>query len=130
MRAVDTNVLVRLFIDDNSDQHHKVKEFFANLGESDQIYVSLIVVTELVWVLESSYEYSREVIAQIIEVLLETGLASFQNSVALFDAMKMYKNGADFADSLITALAIDAGCSETLTFDRKATKKAKMTLLN
>ena len=129
MRAIDTNVLIRLFVNDDSEQHHTVKNFFANLKDTEQVYVSLVVVTELVWVLESGYAQSKDVIVQILGALLETAQLSFQNSIALADALSLYKNGADFADSLITAQAADAGCLETLTFDKKAAKKAGMTLL-
>ena len=130
MLAIDTNVLVRLFVDDDSKQHKAVKEFFENLDESEQVYVSLVVITELVWILESAFDLHREGIAEIIDSLLESGQVSFQNSVAVYYALKSYKDGADFADALIAASANDAGCSGTLTFDKNAVKKAGMTLLS
>jgi len=129
MLAIDTNILVRLFVDDDSSQHHTVKEFFKGIGESEQVFVSLIVITELVWVLESGYGYKRGEISEIIAILLEVEQISFQNSIALYFALQLYKKGADFADSLITALANDAGCTRTMTFDKKAVRNAGMTLL-
>jgi len=127
--AVDTNVLVRLFVNDESKQHQAVKAFFANLDDSEQVYVSLVVVTELVWVLESAFALDKGIIAKILETLLESGQASFQNSIAVYYAVQSYKQGADFADALIAALAKDAGCPKTLTFDKGAVKKAGMALL-
>jgi len=130
MLAIDTNVLVRLFVDDDSRQHATVKKFFKNLDESGLVYVSLVAITELVWVLESVFELSKEQITEILTSLLESQQVTCQNSVAIYYALQSYSKGADFADTLIAALAKDAGCSKTLTFDKGAVKKAGMSLLS
>jgi predicted nucleic-acid-binding protein len=45
-------------------------------------------------------------------------------------AMQLYRKGnADFADCLIATSAKAAGCSRTLTFDRKAARDAGMELI-
>jgi len=129
MLAVDTNVLIRLFVDDNTLQHQTVKSFFSELDPSERVFVSLVVTTELVWVLESVYGFSKERISDAIDLLLETGQVSLQKSIAVYFATQLYRKGADFADALISALAEDAGCSATLTLDKRAIKKAGMTLL-
>ncbi len=126
MYAIDTNVLIRFLINDNLSQHEIVKKFFADLENSEQAYISLVVITELIWVLESSYGFDREKISETVDFLLETEQLSFQDSLSIFYALRLYKKGVDFADALISALAADAGCSETLTFDKGAVKKAKM----
>jgi len=130
MIAVDTNVLVRLFVNDDSNQHKAVKSFFEGLNETEQVYVSLIVTIELVWILESVFELKADKIAEILESLLESSQVSYQNSTAVYYALQSYKSGADFADALIASLANDAGCSRTLTFDKGAVKKTGMTLLS
>jgi predicted nucleic-acid-binding protein len=129
MRAIDTNVLIRLLVNDDQAQHAKVKKLFNDLGESEQVYVSLVVITELVWVLESGYGFDRAKISDTLDFLLEVGQVSFQNSIAIYSALRMYRKGADFADALISALASDAGCTEILTFDKGAVGKARMSLL-
>jgi len=129
MHAIDTNILVRLFVNDNQQQHDKAKKLFESLGENEQVYICSVVIVELVWVLESVYSFKRETIADTITYLLQTEQVSFENSIALFSANKLYRNGADFADALISASAAIAGCTSTLTFDKSAVNKAEMTLL-
>jgi predicted nucleic-acid-binding protein len=53
MFAVDTSVLIRLFVDDDHGQHRQATEYFMGLGESQQVYVGLVVITDVVWVLKS-----------------------------------------------------------------------------
>ena len=127
--TVDTNILVRLFVNDGSGQHKRVTRFFAELDESEQVFVGLTVITELVWVFESVFALDRERIAGVIESLLDSQQVSLQNSAAVYYAVQSYKKGADFADALIAATAKEAGCLRTLTFDQAAAKKAGMELL-
>jgi len=129
MLAIDTNVLIRLFVNDNTPQHALVKSFFSKLGLGEQVFVSLVVTTELVWVLESAYGFDRESIAEMIGLLLEAEQVSLQKSNAVYCALQMYRRGADFADALISALSEDAGCTATLTLDKRAVIKARMTHL-
>jgi predicted nucleic-acid-binding protein len=46
------------------------------------------------------------------------------------DALRRVRDGADFADALITEFGIDAGCERTVTFDHGAAKSAGMRLLD
>ena len=65
MRAVDTNVLVRAFVQDDEAQAQRAEAF---LG-AEPVYVPVTVVLELEWVLRSRYGYSVQAIANTIEKL-------------------------------------------------------------
>jgi predicted nucleic-acid-binding protein len=130
MYAIDTNVLVRLFVNDDQQQHNQAKKLFQGLKQNEQVYICSVVTVELVWVLESVYGFQREAIAQTITYLLQVEQVSLENSIAFYQANKLYRDGADFADAMISTLAASAGCSATLTFDKSAVKKAGMTMLN
>lgn len=80
-----------------------------------------MAITETVWVLERAYGFGDHEIAVAIERTLQTDVLLVESEREVFTAMIAIKEGrGSFADALIGALNIKAGCSGTLTFDRKA----------
>jgi len=65
MRAVDTNVLVRLIARDDAKQVAAAESFAARGG-----WVSHLVLAETLWVLESVYELDAERCATTVDMLL------------------------------------------------------------
>src|SRR5216683_5002299 len=84
---------------------------------------SLATVLEIVWVLRGLLKQSSSQIASHLENLLASDSLEVQNEQQVFDAPFALKHGTgDFEDALIGALNAWAGCSHTLTFDRKAAR--------
>jgi predicted nucleic-acid-binding protein len=80
-----------------------------------------VAITETVWVLERAYGLADHEIAAAIERTLQADVLVVESEQEVFTAMIALKEGlGSFADALIGALNIRAGCSGTLTFDRKA----------
>jgi predicted nucleic-acid-binding protein len=80
--------------------------------------VSAIVLCETCWALRS-YGYSRSEIAAAIGGVVDTALFEIQDRELVRRAMAQYRQGpADFADYLIGWQNRQAGCAETVTFDR------------
>ena len=78
-------------------------------------------MVETVWVLERAYGLADHDIAAAIEGMLQTDVLVVENEQEIFTAMIALKEGrGSFADALIGALGVRAGCSRTLTFDQKA----------
>jgi predicted nucleic-acid-binding protein len=131
MNAVDTNVLVRFLVRDELEQHTKAAAFLNSRAPDDPAYVSLIVVVELIWVLRRLYHYSREQIHFVLARLLETAELAFEEEQYI--SMLVNKEAGvadDLADHLIVFSGAKAGCSRTVTFDRRAAKSvAGMELL-
>ena len=67
MRAIDTNVIVRLATRDDETQVAAAEKYIAERGA----WVSHLVLVEVTWVLDSVYEFERPQIATAIEILLE-----------------------------------------------------------
>ncbi len=67
--AADTNVLLRVFVDDDPAQSRLATE---TLDEAELVAIGLQTLCELVWVLYRSYGTSRGDIAEAIQRLLET----------------------------------------------------------
>jgi len=121
MIGLDTNVLVRYFTQDDPVQSRIANAFMARLSTDDPGFVSVIVVVEVVWVLESVYRLSDMEIAAVIEQLLQAEALFVDCEKEVYTALAALRGGmGSFADALIAALGARAGCSATVTFDLKA----------
>ena len=131
MIGLDTNILVRYLTQDDPVQARmatRTIEQAADRGES--FHITEFVLCELVWVLEDAYGYSRDTIAEVLERILRTAPFRFRNKDALWRALHEYRVGkADFSDYLIGQLAREAGCEQTLTFDRSLRKHPSFQVL-
>lgn len=128
MIGLDTNVLVRFFAQDDAKQSAKASALIEGLTHAEPGYLSHVVLVELVWVLQSCYAASREVIADALERVLRTQGLVVQEAEQIWQALRAFRQGGDFADCLIERAAMAAGCSTVYTFD-KAAAKAGMRLL-
>ncbi len=124
MIGLDTNILVRYITLDDPVQAMRAAQIIERQCTPDEPgFVSLVTMVELTWVLETFYEFSNELIAGAIERTLGIATLSVQNEREVFTAMVALKTGsASFDDALIAALGAWAGCSSTLTCDRKAAR--------
>jgi len=122
MIGLDTDILVRYLAQDDPVQSATATEVFERrLTESDPGFVSIVAMVETVWVLERAYRLAAHEIAAAVERILQAEVLVVEYERDVFTAMIALKEGlGSFADALIAALGARAGCSRTLTFDRKA----------
>ncbi len=119
MIAVDTNVLVRYLVDDDPDQSARAAAFVERLLErDDRIFVSRIVLCEVVWVLTRGYGFSRPEVVRALRGLLKARQVVVEELDAVRRSLDAYAGGsADFADYAILECARSAGCTRFTTFD-------------
>jgi predicted nucleic-acid-binding protein len=131
MIGLDTNVLVRYLAQDDPVQSRKATQLIERrLSEADPGFVSVVAMAETVWVLERVYRLADYEIAAAIERVLQIDVLAVESEQEIFTAMIALKEGrGSFADALVGALGAKAGCSRTLTFDRKASRLAAFELL-
>jgi len=119
MRAIDTNVLVRLLARDDAKQVAAAERFVEGSA-----WVSHLVLMETAWVLESVYDLSPDRIATAIEMLIGHVHLTIERAevvvAALVEFRKRSKLG--FSDCLIVATARHAGHIPVATFDRELAK--------
>lgn len=122
MIGLDTNILVRYLTQDDPAQSQRATGIIERqLTEENPGFISVVTMVEVVWVLDRVYRLAAAEIAAAIEHILETDVLVVQNEQEVFTSMIALKEGrARFSDALIVALGEMAGCSYTLTFDRKA----------
>ncbi|MEP6713942.1 MAG: type II toxin-antitoxin system VapC family toxin [Terriglobia bacterium] len=126
MRAIDTNVLVRLIVRDDSRQTAAAEEFVAQGA-----WVSVVVLAEAVWGLGSVYELDREGQARAIEMLLNHQNLVLQDTESVAAALQflLAEPAPGFSDCLILQLARKAGNLLLGTFDKHLSKAAGTQLL-
>lgn len=119
MRAVDTNVLVRLVTRDDAKQA-AAAEAFVSAGA----WVPQVVLVEAMWVLDSVYELSAEKVATAVEMLLQHRDLTIQDADAVEAALENFrqKPALGFSDCLILEVARKAGHLPLGTFDRGLAK--------
>lgn len=131
MTGLDTNVIVRFLVQDDVEQSGVAGRLFDTFTAEAPGFVSLVSITELVWVLESCYGAGRLEIEAVIEDLLRTRELVVERAELIWQSLRSFKNGyADFADCVIERCGQAAGCDHTMTFDQNAAKSARMTLLH
>src|ERR1044071_3856035 len=119
MRAVDTNVLVRLIARDDQKQVAAAESFVVKGA-----WVSTLVLMEATWVLRAVYGLPHAETATAIEMLLHHQDLNVQESDAVAAALEQYRNrpALGFSDCLILETARKAGHLPLGTFDRNLAK--------
>ena len=131
MIGLDANILVRHLAQDDPVQSLKATRLIERqLTQADPGFISVVAMVETVWVLDRAYGLASHEIAVAIERVLQADVLLIEREQEVFTAMIALKTGrGSFADALIGALGARAGCSRTLTFDRKAARLAEFGLL-
>jgi predicted nucleic-acid-binding protein len=123
MIGVDTNVLLRLFVNDNEAQHRAAKAFFAQRSAGDPAFVSSIVLAELIWALSKRYGYPRERITGLVDGIASSTDFVVEQSEIVGRAVEHCRGtNSNLTDVLVSLLASVRGCERTMTFDRDAAK--------
>jgi predicted nucleic-acid-binding protein len=119
MRAVDTNLLVRLLVRDDEAQLSAAEVFVENGA-----WVSHLVLAETLWVLEAVYQRTPSQIANAIDLLLDHKDLTLQDTdvIALAQAHFRARPSIGFSDCLVLEIARKARHLPLGTFDRRLGK--------
>jgi predicted nucleic-acid-binding protein len=118
MIAFDTNLLVRLIVDDSPQQADTAEA----LLKTNRVFISRTVLLETEWVLRATYKKPRERINSFLQYLLQADNATIEDHEQVEQALSWYHLGADFADALHLAAC---GTATMHTFDRGFCKVAR-----
>jgi predicted nucleic-acid-binding protein len=115
MRAVDTNVLVRLITRDDARQVDAAEAFIESGA-----WISLLALVEATWVLSSVYERDRRAVAAAVEMLQHHRTLTVQDADTVAAALQHYQQRprVAFSDCLMLEVARKAGHAPLGTFDR------------
>ncbi len=121
MRAVDTNVIVRIVVRDDPEQVRAAERFAAGGG-----WVSHVVLAEATWVLDAVYQRTAQQVAAAIDMLLNHKDFTLQDSDVVAAALEEFKKrpALGFSDCFVLEIARKAGHLPLATFDRNLAKLA------
>jgi predicted nucleic-acid-binding protein len=120
MIGLDTNVLIRIFVEDNIGQCKAARALVAGCRPGE-LFVSALVLAELVRVLRRRLAKSVDEVVDIVDRILEAPEFTIGDQALLEDALGIYRTGrSEFSDCLIAVTALRAGADRLLTFDREA----------
>lgn len=130
MIGLDTNILVRYIMQDDSKQAALATRLVESLSAESPGFIPLVSVVEIAWVLSSAYSLSQGQLIEAFELVLRTKELIVEQAEIVWKALRVFRSShADFADCLIAQSAASAGCEKAVTFDRGAAKTGGMTLL-
>jgi predicted nucleic-acid-binding protein len=121
MIAVDTNLLVRILVDDLG-QAAQVKAARALASQAKQVFIPLVVQVETVWVLESGYKLSKKTIIQALEHI-EINQAFVQEDEDLCHrVLDLFRSSnVDYSDCVILSTC-QSSKHELYTFNKRLAK--------
>lgn len=117
MRAVDTNIVARMLLDDDP-----VQSPLANRIINEGAFVPSTVLLETAWLLGSRYGFERKAVAAYLQALIEMPSISIANYETTQWALRRLSERGDVGDLL--HLVASEGASEFVTFDRNLVRDA------
>lgn len=125
MATFDTNVVVRLIVEDDEEQSRQAERAWRASLASEGIFLPTVVLVETAWVLRTAYQFGRDAIASTLLRLMEIEKVTIENGVEVRRALSRYRAGAaEFSDYLILETARTANSLPVRTFDRTLTREA------
>jgi predicted nucleic-acid-binding protein len=118
LRPLDTNVIVRLLVGDDSRQTPLAEQTFLEAIASGGVYLPDVVLAEVAWVLRG-YGFDRRVRHGLLERLVRTRGVVVDDIDGVIDALEHFRQDGDLADQLILARAARAGALPVLSFDQR-----------
>ena len=133
MIGLDTNVLVRYLAQDDVTQSAVATRLIEReLSAAQPGFISLVMLTELGWVLKRLYGASEAELLDTVADLLASPQFQVENRAVVQAAvlhMRGLKTKAGWTDLLIAQIARAQGCSHTVSFDKTAVRSAGMKFL-
>ncbi len=121
MIGLDTNVLLRLFVEDDAGQSARARRHVGLATADEPCVINSVVLAEFAWALAKKMKQKRAEVARLIEEVLSADDLHIPDRRAALNALTVYRAGkADFPDYLLAEINADLGCASTATFDRAA----------
>ena len=131
MIALDSNILIRLLVEDDSVQANLAAGLIESAQErGERSFISDVVLCEVAWVLESVYDASRRDVAAALQTTMASPFFVFDDASSAKSALDHFCRGkADFSDYLLGARARKRRVDATYTFDKALRDEEGFTLL-
>lgn len=118
MIGIDTNILVRAFLEDDITQAEASKKVMELASKANKLFISSYAILEFVWVLKIKKISRKDIYEAIITLTDSPGVTIGQREVVLSAAEKFHKGKADFGDYMILSEGERYGSRTFKTFDQ------------
>ena len=124
MIGIDTNILLRLWLNDVPAQNKRIDALLAEHGSTPaSLLVTDVVLAEAIWTLRSAFAQDKPAQLMAVRSLLDETAFAFEDREAVVSAVNLFEQSAcGFSDGLIVAKHGQRGCAFTATFDRAMRK--------
>lgn len=120
---LDTNVLIRHFTGEPRGQAERAAEL---LSGGETLVLTDLIVAETAYVLGSVYKLGRELVADLLRVVIAHPTIEVSDAAILLRTLALFANGHEFADAYLIARA-EASCGRVASFDRGIDRVATVT---
>jgi predicted nucleic-acid-binding protein len=121
MIGLDTNVLLRLFVEDDPARCERARRYVEQITSDDSCLINPIVLSEFAWTLARRGKKPRDEVARLIEEVLSADDIEIVHRSSAVQALASYRRGkADFPDYFLAQINAELGCTTTATFDGSA----------
>ncbi len=115
-KVVDANIIIRFLVGDMPDKVRKIKHLFRDKNE--KLILTDVAIAEIVWVLSSYYEQSKEEITEEILSLIELPII-ISNKTLITKALSCFReNNIDYIDAYLIAFTKDHDEEGVLSYDK------------
>jgi predicted nucleic-acid-binding protein len=123
MIGIDTNILVRAYLEDDKEQAEEAKEFLLKTTKEKSLFISSYAILEFAWVLKTKNHSRKEIYEAVIILMDSIGAIIGQKDVVLTALEKYIKGKADFGDYMILAEGEKNKAYKLKTFDKAIQKE-------
>ena len=117
---IDTNVILRFLLNDVAEQAEKAKRLFEDIETGvEKVYLTDLVISECIWVLEKFYKVPRKEIKDSLKPIITFQGVNTQSSKSkLLEALDLWEEReVDWTDALLTVCCLREG-REIISFDK------------
>ena len=120
MRFIDTNIFIRFLTDDVPEKADACEEIFKQAVEKKEtLFTTDLVIAEIVWVLESFYDLSKEDVQDKVEKILNTPNLICPNKGLILSALNLSsEKNIDYADAYNALILKEKGIKELYSYDK------------
>jgi predicted nucleic-acid-binding protein len=131
MIGIDTNILLRLWLNDDPAQNKRIDALLAEHGSTPgSLLVTDVVLAEAMWTLRSAFNQDKAALLIAVHSLLEEMAFAFEDREAVAQALQLFEQtSCGFPACLVAAKHRRQGCDFTATFDRGMRKLPAVKLL-
>jgi predicted nucleic-acid-binding protein len=131
MIGIDTNILLRLWLNDDPAQNQRIDALLAEHGNTPgSLLITDVVLAEAMWTLRSAFNQDKAALLIAVRSLLEETAFAFEDREAVAQALQLFEQAScGFPDCLVVAKHGLRGCDFTATFDRGMRKLSGVKVL-